>query len=302
MWSGCEAKTKACSWIFLDVLACAGVRSRLCLQCRMREINNDAASLGLVPMTFDPTTFRLNSPLGKRILAVARGGDYAHPGEEDAIRIALGKYAGTAGCRWLDAGCGRGGTADFIVRAGWAEVSGFDIDGASIDEARGRFPNVRFYTCSVEDAADRIPGRFDLIYSFNAFYAFPDQRGALSNLAELAKPGGSLVVFDYMDRGGFSSSALAGNPEASHWRAIDPQRMADWLKTSGWRLETVENLDREYEQWYLWLTGQFESRRAELLAVAPAEAVDYARSFFSEVLGAIRSGVLGGGIVRATRD
>ena len=34
-------------------------------------------------MTFDPETFRLNSPLGKRILATTRDGDYAHPGEED---------------------------------------------------------------------------------------------------------------------------------------------------------------------------------------------------------------------------
>lgn len=252
-------------------------------------------------MTFDPMTFRLNSPLGKRILAVARGGDYAHPGEEDAIRITLRGSAGTTDGRWLDAGCGRGGTADFIARAGWAEVSGFDIDGASVDEARGRFPDVRFYTCAIEDAAERIPGKFDLIYSFNAFYAFPDQPGALSNFAALAEPGGSLVIFDYMDRGGFADSALARNPEASHWRPIDAERMRDWLEASGWRLEIFENLDREYERWYLWLTERFESRRAELLAVAPIEAIDYARSFFSEVLRAIRIGVLGGGIVRATR-
>jgi SAM-dependent methyltransferase len=253
-------------------------------------------------MTFDPMTFRLNSPLGKRILAVTRGGDYAHPGEEDAIRITLGKCAGTADRRWLDVGCGRGGTADFIMRAGWADVSGFDIDGASVDEARGRFPDVHFYTCAVEDAAERIPGRFDLIYSFNAFYAFPDQLGALSNLAALAESGGSLVIFDYMDRGGFYDSALARNPEAAHWRPIGLERMGEWLKASGWRLETIENLDREYERWYLWLTERFESRRAELLAIAPVEAVEYARNFFSEVLAAIRSEVLGGGIVRATRD
>lgn len=251
-------------------------------------------------MNFDPTTFRLNSPLGKRILAVTRGGDYAHPGEEDAIRLTLGESACTTSRRWLDAGCGRGGTADFIMRAGWADVSGFDIDGASVDEASKRFTDVRFYTCAVENAAERIPGEFDLIYSFNAFYAFPDQPGALSNLAALAERGGRLVIFDYMDRGGFYDSALARNPEAAHWRPIDAERMGEWLRASGWRLEAIENLDREYERWYLWLTERFESRRAELLAIAPAEAVDYARSFFSEVLAAIRSGVLGGGIVRAS--
>jgi SAM-dependent methyltransferase len=252
-------------------------------------------------MTFDPMTFRLNSPLGKRILAVARAGDYAHPGEEDAIRMALGRVAGATGRRWLDAGCGRGGTADFVVRAGWAEVSGFDIDGASVDEARYRFPDVRFYACAVEDAAERIPGKFDLIYSFNAFYAFPDQPGALSNLAALAEPGGSLILFDYVDRGGFADSALARNPEASHWRPIDPQRIAGWLEAAGWRMEVIENLDHEYERWYGWLTERFEFRRAELLAIAPVEAVDYARSFFSEVLATIRSGVVGGCIVRAVR-
>src|SRR5882757_7145308 len=95
-------------------------------------------------MSFDLSAFRLNSPLGKRILAATREGNYAHPGEEEAVVKTLAPFAKNPGTRWLDAGCGRGGTAAFVKKQGWADVTAFDIDAVSIAEARTNYPEIAF--------------------------------------------------------------------------------------------------------------------------------------------------------------
>jgi cyclopropane fatty-acyl-phospholipid synthase-like methyltransferase len=56
----------------------------------------------------------MNSPQGKRILALVREGDYAHPGEERAIDLIFSSLPRDAAREVLDVGCGRGGTADYV--------------------------------------------------------------------------------------------------------------------------------------------------------------------------------------------
>jgi len=251
------------------------------------------------PTPFDLSAFRLNSPLGKRILAVTREGDYAHPGEEEAIRLTLAPFAGKAGRRWLDAGCGRGGTAHFVAQQGWAEVTAFDIDAVSVAEARERFPDVSFHACAVADAPRVVPGKFDLVYAFNAFYAFPDQPRALRALRELAADDATLVLFDYTDKGGFAETEFARLAEATHWGPLVENVLRDWLANAGWQLESVTNLDADYDRWYAWLVSRFDTRREELLTFAPPEAVAHARHVYAAMLDAIRAGALGGGIFAA---
>jgi len=52
---------------------------------------------------------RMNSPTGKKILALVREGDYAHPGEEAAIGLVMRDFAPDPGRLILDVGCGPGG-------------------------------------------------------------------------------------------------------------------------------------------------------------------------------------------------
>lgn len=245
-------------------------------------------------VNFDLSTFRLNSPLGKRILAAAREGNYAHPGEEEAIRMTLAGFSRDPSARWLDAGCGRGGTADFVRRMGWAGVTAFDVDAVSIEEARRNYPGVQFFACGVTEAPAVIGGSFDLIYAFNAFYAFPDQPAALAALRSLAGSAARLVIFDYVDRGGFYETAFSRRVEAGHWRPVDERRFADSLSRAGWRLADTRNLDADYDRWYADLGARFRARRPALEAFAPPEAVDYAAGVYEELRATIRAGALGG--------
>lgn len=250
-------------------------------------------------MSFDASTFRLNSPKGKRILATLREGDYAHPGEEEAIVKTLQPFSGKPRQHWLDAGCGRGGTADYVSRNRWAHVTAFDIDRVSIREARQKFPDVRFFETGVENAPDAILRTFDLIYAFNAFYAFPNQPAALRALRSLAKESTPLVLFDYLHRGGVYESPLFDFPEAAHWHPIETESLREMLCAAGWEWVRIQDLDADYERWYAWLLTRFETRSEALLSFATAEEIAHVRRFYSTILESIQSGILGGAIIQA---
>jgi hypothetical protein len=61
---------------------------------------------------------RLNSYQGKRLLALARGADYAHAGETEAIDLVWSGLPKSRTQNVLDAGFGRGGTCGLRVPRG----------------------------------------------------------------------------------------------------------------------------------------------------------------------------------------
>src|ERR1700679_1547306 len=70
---------------------------------------------------------KMNNFDGKAFLATVRGEDFAHAGEEEAIDLAFAGIGAQPDWQVLDAGCGRGGTADYVNRHGWGNVVGIDI-------------------------------------------------------------------------------------------------------------------------------------------------------------------------------
>ena len=139
----------------------------------------------------------MNSFEGKRILALIRDGDYAHPGEEEAIERAFRGVPKSPGNWILDVGCGRGGSAEYLRSHGWGNLAGIDRDVDSIEYAKATYRDVEFHTCDVLDVPAAVGREFDVIYMLSAFYAFADQRAALAGLRKVAKPGARLVIFDY---------------------------------------------------------------------------------------------------------
>src|SRR5262249_20239148 len=140
---------------------------------------------------------------GKQFLALIRVSDYAHAGEEEAIELALRPVPRRADQLLLDVGGGLDGTAKYVPDHGWGTVVGLDVEPDSIARARRAYSGIEFHACDVLQASSVIGSKHDLIYLFNSFYAFGDQPRALASLAELAKPSGQLMLFEYTDRGGY---------------------------------------------------------------------------------------------------
>jgi len=107
---------------------------------------------------------QMNDFNGKEFLATVRGKDYAHAGEEEAIDLIFSKIPKQENRKILDAGCGRGGTADYVQRNGWGHVVGVDIESQSIEYAKNAYPASEFHAMDVCEIGTRFPEHFDLIW------------------------------------------------------------------------------------------------------------------------------------------
>jgi len=104
------------------------------------------------------------------------------------------------GARVADVGCGCGWSSTAIARAfEGVTVDGFDLDDASIAEARanaaeaGVDGRVRF---DVRDAADAAPGTYDLVCCFEALHDMAHPVAALEAMRRMTAPGGAVLVVD----------------------------------------------------------------------------------------------------------
>jgi SAM-dependent methyltransferase len=245
--------------------------------------------------------FAMNSFLGQRILALVRDGDYAHAGEEEAIELAMADVAKDDRRLILDAGCGRGGTADYLHRHGWGRVTGFDIQAESIAAARQRYPACHFLVCDVVDADSAVGEAPDLICLFNAYYCFPDQPGALRALARAARPGTALILFDHVDRGGYQESPLldAGEPFLRNPPLL--AAMPETLAAAGWRATGTRELHDAYIGWYTTLVGKIERSRDRIVEIAGPPGYDHVLALYRGLVDAAREQRLGAAIVTAVR-
>jgi SAM-dependent methyltransferase len=251
--------------------------------------------------------FAMNSFLGQSILSLVRDGDYAHAGEEEAIELAMADVAKDPRRLILDAGCGRGGTADYLHRNGWGRVTGFDIQAESIEAARRRYPECRFLVCDVVDADRAVDAAPDLICLFNAYYCFPDQDGALRALARAARaagaarPGTALVLFDHVDRGGYQDAPLldAGEPFLRNPPPL--AAMPERLAAAGWRATGTRPLHEAYIGWYTTLVGKIERSRDRIVEIAGPAGYDHVLALYQGLVDAARAGRLGAAIVTAVR-
>ncbi len=241
----------------------------------------------------------MNSFAGKRILALIRDGDYAHAGEEEAIDLVLSRVAKRADNWLLDVGCGRGGTADYVRAHRWGRMAGIDREADSIEYGRVQYPQIEFHACDVVDVAQVAGRHFDVIYIMNAFYAFPAQRQALAALRSVANPNATLLIFDYLDRGGFRANPLAVDAQTILPNAIDLARTSDDLQASGWKLTASQELNDEYRRWYAAFVTRIDQKHDAIVALGGDEAFRYVRAVYSGMLAKIEEGLLGGVLLTA---
>jgi ubiquinone/menaquinone biosynthesis C-methylase UbiE len=240
---------------------------------------------------------RMNSATGKAILSLVREGDYAHPGEEQAIELVFASLPKQADRQLLDLGCGRGGTADYVRRHGWGEVTAVDIDAETLAEAPKQYPSVNFVVDDATKIGSRWQAKFDLLYLFNSFYAFPDQLEALRQMRTVAKVGAQLAIFEYTDvHGEFSKYA---NEQQSFWQPINLLSFSESLRIAGWELQQTEDISAQYLLWYQQLCARFAARKADIVSQFGTEWHDYAAQTYLDLLALVERGVVGGAIIRA---
>jgi arsenite methyltransferase len=128
-----------------------------------------------------------------------------HPGGE-RLTLRLAELAQLApGQRVVDVACGTGATALLLARELGAEVVGVDLGARTIERAQrevraaGLADRARF----VHGDAEALPladASFDLALSECSLCTFPDKQRAVSEMARVLRPGGTIAVADVTAR------------------------------------------------------------------------------------------------------
>lgn len=247
-------------------------------------------------------TMQLRAYQGKKLLSELRGADYAHAGEVEAIELVFEKLKKSDKNKVLDAGCGLGGTAYFIQSSGWGTVTAFDIEPSAIKHAKAHYPSISFLESPAETIDTALEHEsFDIIYAFNAFYAFEDQAKALSAFSKVAGPNCTLALFDYS----CSSTDLVRESytpkpyPASRFNPILLPTIQLSLYNTGWRLTECIDITAHYIRWYQDLIDKLHLKEAALTTKYGTDAFTYAKEVYTNLLMLLQNDELGGHIILA---
>ena len=127
--------------------------------------------------------------------------------------------------RVVDVGCGTGWSTIAIARGfPKAVVTGIDLDGASIEEARSHAVDAGVadrVTFEVADAADpRLAGSFDLVCAFETIHDMADPVAALRAMAGLRSEGATVLVADERVADDFTTDVEFGERFQWGWSAL----------------------------------------------------------------------------------
>jgi len=241
----------------------------------------------------------------KQILASLRSGNYAHPGEEEAIELTMHFINKIPTQRLLDVGCGLGGSAHYIQQHGWGTPIGIDIDANSIEFAQSTYQQLKFYTMNVVDVAQHFAAEyFDVIYLINSFYAFTNQLAALQQLRKVATQHTQLVLFDYMSYKDNAEQLLPFAPKESiyarkNFTPIKKESIKAMLEQSGWQINRFIDLGAKYQQWYSELMTKCYAQKESLIAKFNLELYTWLETSYSNLLTLIKQGKLSGCLIIA---
>ena len=123
--------------------------------------------------------------------------------------------------RILDVGCGNGIGLIQMLRLGFdpKRMSGIDIDGERITQARERLPQADFQCAS----AEHMPyehGAFDIVMESTMFVLMPSEETAsriASEMVRVTRPGGYLMLIDWR----------YSKPGSDVYRAMNKKRIAE---------------------------------------------------------------------------
>lgn len=239
---------------------------------------------------------QMNSPTGKRILALVRDGDFAHPGEQAAVDLLMAGRVPSQSEVLLDVGCGRGGTLDSLRRAGWSRCVGLDVDAETIDEARLRYPDCRFLAGSVDQLPTLLSEPVDLICLWTSFYAFADQSSALRRMRAVAKPSAELRMMDYAVWHG-GRGTLPKRETNMSWKPLQPMTFAELAAAAGWEVTRLDDISDRFAGWYRDLVGRIRAKQSVIHERYGEDWFQFVLGFYAGMLETIDASALGGALV-----
>lgn len=234
----------------------------------------------------------MNTFENKAFLAHVRGGDFAHPGEEEAINLVLSHVKPEPRETVLDAGCGLGGTADAIGKKTGAVVVGVDLDAESMRYANAAYQDSQFILGDVTKLGEMALPKMDVIYAFNSLYACPDLEACFSSFRKVSNSGARIAVFDYT---AYDGCALAGTeclPPSVH----SMTQMRQLPERQGWACTGIVNLDLAYAAWYGRFLARMDGNRVALAAARSPELFEAVRKKYADMLRCLEQGTLGGAL------
>ena len=94
----------------------------------------------------------------------------------------------------LEVGIGHGGYVPYLREKG--SYFGVDISQESVDEERGKYPDVEFFVDDITSPqfGERFDGYFDSVVCINVLEHIQNDQAALANLYKVLRPGGHLLV------------------------------------------------------------------------------------------------------------
>jgi SAM-dependent methyltransferase len=125
----------------------------------------------------------------------------------------------------IDFGCGTGTNAITLARNGW-KVTGIDFIGKAVNTARRKARraglDINFITGDVTDISP-VKHDFDLVLDIGCFHTLSQSKkeAYLANLDRLLKPGGSFLLYGWLDTGQDDSVGI---------REIDITQLSDKLE------------------------------------------------------------------------
>lgn len=239
----------------------------------------------------------MSSAKGKEISSLARGGDFAHAGETEAIALVFDHLGKDPSRRLLDVGCGRGGTAQYLYERRFGFVHGFDIDEASISYARSRYAPLEFRCLDARRCAGHYGGTFEIVYLLNVLYLFGqrDQLRCLQQLRRLADEQSLLVLFDYTAKTPNGGSGT-GSVYRNRWHPIDLAGFPAMSEAAGWSIAEFADYSDHFRRWYAAMLEKLHARHDAIVEIADEEWFEAARRIYQSHLDGIESGLLGGGV------
>jgi SAM-dependent methyltransferase len=237
-----------------------------------------------------------NAIKNKKLLAQLRSGDFAHPGEVEAIEYTLRDIAKDHACAVLDAGCGLGGTAQYVQEQGFGKVTAVDIDPETVEYAKAHHKNMDFQLADLCQVSSVLKQKFDLIYSFSVLYAIREKAQALTELHKIAKDDAKLVIFDYVIYADRVNSYSGSAHRPFLWDEIH-----DLFAQCGWRVTQQEDISVKYRIWYETLCNNIFKMREALIREHGEDAYQVAEDIYKKIYADVISGNLGGAIISAER-